>query len=93
MKKLSQKINELYEKSGFLNNEFKWEHKLLELLQDNSIEAYNIYQCLTEEQKDKVLKELFALDNELGAERDGDINTSLQNLRIMLSDAKNGKKY
>lgn len=93
MKKLSQKINELYEKSGFLNNEFKWEHKLLELLQDNSIEAYNIYQCLTEEQKDKVLKELFALDNETGAGGDDEITTSLQNLRIMLSDAKNGKKY
>lgn len=93
MEKLSQKINKLYKKGGFLNTELKWEHKLLELLQDNSIEAYNIYQCLTEEQKDKVLKELFALDNELWAEGDDEITTSLQNLLIMLADAKNGKKY
>ena len=43
-------INELYKKSKFINDDFNWKLKLLEMLQDQSIEAYNIYQKLSKQQ-------------------------------------------
>ena len=86
-------INELYSKSNFINNHFNWQGKLLEMLQDNSVEAYNIYQSLTEKQKEEVLQELYEMDNDMGSYGDGDIETSRENLEILLGDAKNGNKY
>ena len=90
---LDDEINKLYEKSGFINTDFNWKLKLLEMLQDQSIEAYNIYQKLSKEQKEDVLQEQFELDNDMGSYGDEDIKTSKQNLKIILEDAKNGKKY
>ncbi len=90
---LDDEINKLYEKSGFINTDFNWKLKLLEMLQDQSIEAYNIYQKLSKEQKEDVLQEQFELDNDMGSYGDGDIETSKENLQILLEDAKNGKKY
>ena len=90
---LSDKINHLYEKSGFINSDFNWKLKLLEMLQGNSIDAYNIYQTLTKKQKEDVLQEQFELDNDMGSDGDGDIETTKENLNILLQDAKNGKKY
>ncbi len=86
-------INELYSKSNFINNHFNWQGKLLEMLQDNSVEAYNIYQSLTEKQKEEVLQELYEMDNDMGSYGDGDIETSRENLEVLLEDAKNGNKY
>ena len=63
------------------------------MLQDNSIEAYNIYQKLTPMQKQEVLQEQFEMDNDMGSYGDGDINTSKENLDMILQDAKNGKQY
>jgi hypothetical protein len=40
---LESKIDELYKKSKFINDDFNWKLKLLEMIQDNSIEAYNIW--------------------------------------------------
>jgi hypothetical protein len=90
---LENNINELYKKSNFINDDFTWTTKLLEMLQDNSIEAYDIYQSLTEEQKEQVLNELYSMDNDMGSYGDGDIETSKENLMIILDDARNGKKY
>lgn len=90
---IESQINALYSKSGFINNHFNWRLKLLEMLQDQSMEAYNIYQKLTKEQKDDVLQEQFEVDNDMGSDGDGDIETSKENLHILLDDAKNGKKY
>ena len=87
------KINNLYIKSSFFNDDFNWKLKLLEMLQDGSSEAYNIYQSLTESQKQAVLQELFEMDNDMGGEGDGEIETSKENLDILLEDAKSGKKY
>ena len=91
--KLESEINELYKKSNFINDDFNWKLKLLEMLQDNSIEAYNIYQTLTKEQKEQVLQEQFEVDNDMGSDGDGDIETSKENIKILLEDAKNGNKY
>jgi hypothetical protein len=63
------------------------------MLQDQSIEAYNIYQKLSKEQKEDVLQEQFEVDNDMGSDGDGDIETSRENINILLEDAKNGKKY
>jgi hypothetical protein len=90
---VESKINELYSKSNFINNDFNWQGKLLEMIQDNSVEAYNIYQSLNEEQKEEVLQELYEMDNDMGSDGDGDIATSKENLEIILEDAKNGNKY
>jgi hypothetical protein len=90
---LEKEIDALYSKSNFINTDFNWKLKLLEMLQDQSIEAYNIYQKLTKKQKDDVLQELFEVDNDMGSDGDGDIETSKENLQILLEDAKNGKKY
>ena len=91
--KIESEINQLYQKSNFINNDFNWRLKLLEMLQDNSIEAYNIYQKLTAIQKKQVLQEQFEMDNDMGSYGDGDINTSKENLEILLNDAKKGKQY
>jgi hypothetical protein len=91
--KIESEINQLYQKSNFINNDFNWRLKLLEMLQDNSIEAYNIYQKLTAIQKKQVLQEQFEMDNDMGSYGDGDINTSKENLDILLNDAKKGKHY
>jgi hypothetical protein len=90
---IENKINDLYAKSNFINDDFNWKLKLLEMLQDQSIEAYNIYQKLSKEQKEDVLQEQFEVDNDMGSDGDGDIETSRENLNILLEDAKNGKKY
>ncbi|MFY8161509.1 MAG: JAB domain-containing protein [Candidatus Kapaibacteriota bacterium] len=90
---IESKINALYVKSKFINNNFNWELKLLEMLQDGSIEAYNIYQSLSKKQKDSVLQELFETDNDMGSYGDGEIETSRENLDILLEDAKSGKRY
>jgi hypothetical protein len=90
---IENKINDLYAKSNFINDDFNWKLKLLEMLQDQSIEAYNIYQKLSKEQKEDVLQEQFEVDNDMGSDGDGDIETSRENINILLEDAKNGKKY
>jgi GNAT superfamily N-acetyltransferase len=90
---VESEINELYAKSNFINDDFNWQGKLLEMLQDMSIEAYSIYQSLTEEQKEQVLQELYEMDNDMGSYGDGDIDTSRENLEILLEDAKNGNRY
>ena len=90
---VERKVDELYEKSTFINDDYNWKSKLLEMLQDNSIEAYNIYQSLNNTQKEEVLQELYEMDNDFGSEGDGDIETSKENLSYLLDDAKNGKKY
>jgi hypothetical protein len=87
------KINELYKKSKFISDDFSWENKLLEMLQDNSYEAYQIYQSLSEKEKEDVLQELYSMDNDMGSYGDGEIETSIENLSILLDGAKNGKKY
>ncbi len=86
-------IDELYKKSKFINDDFNWKLKLLEMLQDNSIDAYNIYQTLTKEQKEQVLQEQYEVDNDMGSDGDGKIKTTKENLKILLNGAKNGKKY
>lgn len=91
--KITNAIDELYSKSGFINDDFNWKGKLLEMLQDNSIEAYDIYQSLSKKQKEEVLQEQFEMDNDMGSYGDEDIETSKENLEIILEDAKNGKKY
>jgi hypothetical protein len=63
------------------------------MLQDQSIEAYNIYQKLSKMQKDAVLQEQFEVDNDMGSDGDGNIETTKENLSVLLDDAKNGKKY
>lgn len=90
---IESKINELYSKSNFINDSFNWKLKLLEMLQDRSIEAYNIYQSLTKEQKEEVLQEQYEVDNDMGSDGDGSIKTTKQNIRILLQGAKNGNKY
>ena len=35
---LDDEINQLYKKSGFISTDFNWKLKLLEMLQDQSIE-------------------------------------------------------
>ena len=59
----------------------------------NQNHKYNIYQKLTAKQKKDVLEELFEMDNDMGSYGDEDIATSKENLSILLSDAKKGKKY
>ena len=90
---LESEINDLYSKSNFINDDFNWKLKLMEMIQDRSIEAYNIYQSLTKEQKEEVLQEQFEVDNDMGSDGDGTIKTTKQNIRILLNDAKNRKKY
>jgi hypothetical protein len=90
---IDSQIDALYEKSGFINDDFNWKLKLIEMLQDYSVEAYQIYQKLTAKEKEAVLQELFEMDNDMGSEGDGEIETSRENLEILLEDAKNGKKY
>jgi hypothetical protein len=90
---LDTKIDALYEKSGFINDDYNWKSKLLEMLQDNSVEAYQIYQKLTAKEKKDVLQELFEMENDMGADGDEDIETSKENLKMFLTDSKNGKKY
>jgi hypothetical protein len=63
------------------------------MLQDSSMEAYQIYQKLTAKQKKDVLKELFEMENDMGADGDEDIETSKENLSMFLEDSKKGKKY
>jgi hypothetical protein len=86
-------VDKLYAKSKFINDDWHWELKLLELLQDNSIEAYQIYMQLNEEEKESVLQELYEMDNDMGSDGDGTLEQSEENLQILLEDAKNGKRY
>jgi hypothetical protein len=86
-------IDKLYLKSNFINDDFNWQGKLLEMLEDNSVEAYNIYQSLNKKQKQQVLQEQYDRDNDMGSYGDGDIETSKENIEILLEDAKNGNKY
>jgi hypothetical protein len=86
-------VDKLYAKSKFINDDWHWELKLLELLEDNSIEAYQIYMQLNDEEKESVLKELYETDNDMGSDGDGTLETSEENLQILLEGAKNGKKY
>ena len=86
-------VDKLYAKSKFINDDWHWELKLLELLQDNSIEAYQIYMQLNDKEKESVLQELYETDNDMGSDGDGTLETSEENLQILLEDAKNGKRY
>ena len=86
-------VDKLYAKSKFINDDWDWELKLLELLQDNSIEAYQIYMKLKDWQKESVLQELYEMDNDMGSDGDGTYETSEENLQILLENAKNGKRY
>jgi hypothetical protein len=86
-------VDKLYAKSKFINDDWHWELKILELLQDNSIEAYQIYMQLNEEEKESVLQELYEMDNDMGSDGDGTLEQSEENLQILLEDAKNGKRY
>ena len=90
---LETKIDALYKKSEFINDDYNWESKLLEMLQDGSVEAYQIYQKLTAKEKKDVLQELFEMENDMGADGDGEISTSKENLKMFLEESKNGKKY
>jgi hypothetical protein len=90
---VKKRVDDLYKKSGMINTNEKWENKIIEMLQDNSIEAYTIYQKLNPNQKKDVLNELFIIDNDMGSYGDGKLQTSKQNLAILLQDAKNGIKY
>lgn len=90
---VESEINDLYSKSNFINDSFNWKMKLLEMLQDRSIEAYNVYQSLNANQKEEVLQALFEADNDMGSDGDGELSTSKENLEILLEDAKNGNKY
>jgi hypothetical protein len=93
VKSIESKINAIYKKSGFINDDFNWKLKLLEMLQDRSIEAYNIYQSLSAEQKEQVLQEQYEVDNDMGSDGDGTLETTQENIEIMLQGAKKGKKY
>lgn len=90
---VESEINDLYSKSNFINDSFNWKMKLLEMLQDRSIEAYNVYQSLNANQKEEVLQALFEADNDMGSDGDGELSTSKENLEILLEDAENGNKY
>lgn len=89
----SSKVESVYMKSKFINTDFTWQEKLLEMLQDSSFEAYQIYTSLSEKEKESVLDTLYNMDNDMGMEGDGNIETSKENLEIMLESAKKGKKY
>jgi hypothetical protein len=86
-------INNLYKKSNFINDNYDWEYKLLEMIQDQSIEAYNIYQQLTPKEKEQVLEAQWGLDNDMGGDGDGTLSTTEENLHILLKGAKGGKYY
>jgi hypothetical protein len=88
---LEKRVNSLYSTYGFINDDYNWRLKLLEMLQNPSYEAYEIYQSLNEEQKGQVLQELYEMDNDMGSYGDGDIETSKENLEIILDDSKNAK--
>jgi hypothetical protein len=87
-----KKVDELYKKSGFINTDSSWQFKLLEMIGDGSREAYQIYNSLSEKEKEMVIDEQFDIDNSLG---EGDMiwKTSKENLEVLLAEAKNGKKY
>lgn len=89
----NKEIDLVYKKSGFINNDYSPEGKLLELLQDNSLEAYEIYQKLNANQKEQVLLELFSMENDMDLDEDVTIESSKQNLEMFLEDSKNGKIY
>jgi hypothetical protein len=63
------------------------------MLQDGSVESYEIYQSLNQTQKEAVLQEQYEMDNDMGSYGDGTLETSKANLLILLSDAKKGQKY
>jgi hypothetical protein len=88
---VEKRVNTLYSTYGFINDDYNWRLKLLEMLQNPSYEAYEIYQSLNEEQKGQVLQELYEMDNDMGSYGDGDIETSKENLEIILDDSKNAK--
>jgi hypothetical protein len=90
---IENSIDKLYEKAGFINADMSWQFKLLEMLQDGSSEAHDIYQGLNEEQKEEVLQELYEMDNDMGSYGDSDMETSRENLEIILHDAESGHKY
>lgn len=93
IQQVEMEIDLVYSRSGFLNENGSWKEKLIELLQDASFEAYTIYQKLNPIQKQEVLEELYEMDNDMGSYGDGDIETTKENLSIMLMDAQNGKVY
>jgi hypothetical protein len=85
------KVSALYSNYGFINDDMNWQFQLLEMLQNPSYEAYKIYQSLTDSQKEEVLQELYEMDNDMGMDGDGDIETSKENLEILLDDSKKAK--
>jgi hypothetical protein len=89
--KTEQKVNELYNKTNLINNHFNWELKILEMIQCRIFAAYEIYIELNQDEKQSVLNELFIMDNDMGCDGDGEIETSMENLNILLEDAKNAK--
>jgi hypothetical protein len=85
------KVSALYSNYGFINDDMNWQFQLLEMLQNPSYEAYEIYESLTDSQKEEVLQELYEMDNDMGMDGDGDIETSKENLEILLDDSKKAK--
>ncbi len=90
---IETEVDALYNKSQLINANENWKIKLLEMLQDGSSEAYNIYERLNAKQKAEVLQEQFEMDNDMGSYGDGKKSTSKENLMALLDDAKNGKRY
>ena len=88
---VEKRVNTLYSRYDFINDDFNWRLKLLEMLGKPSYEAYEIYQSLNNSQKKQVLQELYEMDNDMGSDGDGDIETSKENLEILLDDSKNAK--
>lgn len=88
---VEKRVNALYSTYDFINDDYNWRLKLLEMLQNPSYEAYEIYQSLNDTQKEEVLQELYEMDNDMGSYGDGDIETSKENLEIILDDSKNAK--
>jgi hypothetical protein len=90
---IESSIDKLYEKAGFINDDMNWQFKLLEMIQDGSSEAHDIYQGLNADQKEEVLQELYDMDNDMGSNGEGNMETSRENLEILLYDAEQGHKY
>ena len=78
-----EKVDKLY---CLGNNNYTWQDKLLEMIMIRSMEAYNIYQSLNDDEKETVLLSLYDMDNDMGSYGDGLLSTSIDNLNVLLSD-------
>ena len=85
------KIELLYLKSGLINDDFTWSEKLFELITLRMWEAAEIYESLNKSDKEEILDTIYEIDNDMGSFGDGKMQTSKNNLRILLKDAKQNK--